>query len=211
MELNQKALAFEIDFTLLKPEYLPEYSCERFRFYGVDGKYLRDVIHLNYTQGGNYLRYPFIGQDEGWLDYDNRREWAFIALHELHEVNYAVSHYMNLLDEKDYGIAHEEANKVEQIARDNPEMVMQLIQKELAEMMDVKSFKSNTTGDMRIDLAQSMLDEAQASSDYRKRAQICQIQGDNETAKLYEHIASEEDGHYNEMKERYQKLWTITQ
>jgi len=209
--LNQKALAIDVDLSLLQPEYIPELSCEKFKFYGVDGKYLRDVIHLNYTQGGNGYRYPWINKGEGWLDKDNRREWLFIAIHELHEVNYAVSHWLNLLDSHDYDIAHEEADKVEQVARDNPELAMDLLRKEWAEWMDTESFKSNTTGDLRVDLAQSMLDEAQAGSDYRKRAQICLIQGDTETAELYEHIAAEEDNHFEEFKERYKKLWTNMQ
>lgn len=66
--------------------------------------------------------------------------------------------------------------------------------------------KSLTTGDIKTDLVQSMADEVQASIDYKKRAGLAREQGDTETAALYEHIASEEDVHYNEFNERYQSL-----
>ena len=52
------------------------------------------------------------------------------------------------------------------------------------------------------DLDHSMNDEISASITYRKRAEFARSRGDEVSAKLWEHIAEEEDGHYNEFKDR---------
>ena len=51
-------------------------------------------------------------------------------------------------------------------------------------------------------LQQSMDEESLAATYYRNRAKYSRSQGDEITAKLFEHIAEEEDGHYNEFKDR---------
>ena len=51
-------------------------------------------------------------------------------------------------------------------------------------------------------LAKSMVEEANASADYAKRAKIA----DSKTAKLYAHIAKEEDGHYKELGSQLNKI-----
>ena len=70
--LNRKALAFEIDLEKLKPEFLPQFSCANLMVYGVDGEYLRKEVHIDYTQGGNGYRYPWMDKKEAWLDKANR-------------------------------------------------------------------------------------------------------------------------------------------
>jgi hypothetical protein len=56
------------------------------------------------------------------------------------------------------------------------------------------------------DLSQSCVDEANAAADYRARADLALSAGDVESAALFEHIAAEEDGHYNEFAGRLQGM-----
>jgi len=56
------------------------------------------------------------------------------------------------------------------------------------------------------DLDHSMNEEMSASLDYRKRAEFAREHGDEVSAKLWIHIAEEEDGHYNEFKDRLEAL-----
>ncbi len=58
--------------------------------------------------------------------------------------------------------------------------------------------EEKTTGSVAADLKQSMTEEQSAASAYRERAR----RADKKTALLYEHIAGEENTHYNEFKER---------
>ena len=51
-------------------------------------------------------------------------------------------------------------------------------------------------------LQKSMDEESEASALYKNRALNARINGDEVSAKLWEHIADEEDGHYNEFKDR---------
>lgn len=52
------------------------------------------------------------------------------------------------------------------------------------------------------DLRQSMEEELSAARAYRDRAYLAYKGGDDVSAKLWSHIAEEEDGHYNEFKDR---------
>jgi rubrerythrin len=56
------------------------------------------------------------------------------------------------------------------------------------------------------DLRQSMGEELTASSVYHIRAMTARGVGDEETAKLYEHIADEEDNHYIEFSKRFGEI-----
>lgn len=56
-------------------------------------------------------------------------------------------------------------------------------------------------------LHESMGEELTASSWYRRRAINARLrQGDEETARLYEHVAEEEDQHYQEFNARLNQL-----
>jgi hypothetical protein len=55
-------------------------------------------------------------------------------------------------------------------------------------------------------LSQSCVDEANAAADYRARADLALSAGDTESAALYEHIAAERDGHYDEFAGRLQGM-----
>lgn len=55
-------------------------------------------------------------------------------------------------------------------------------------------------------LQSSMQEEASAANWYRRRAAYAREHGDYESASLWEHIASEEAGHYREFKQRMMAL-----
>lgn len=55
-------------------------------------------------------------------------------------------------------------------------------------------------------LGDSMVEESTAANWYRRRAVDAKAQGDILTADIYEHIAKEEDQHYQEFKERLNGL-----
>lgn len=57
------------------------------------------------------------------------------------------------------------------------------------------------------DLKTSMLEEQTATNAYKKRASAAGRVGDFITKRLWEHIAEEEQGHYNEFKDRLNSLW----
>lgn len=56
--------------------------------------------------------------------------------------------------------------------------------------------------DVRSNLQQSMDEEAAAGRAYRERAISARLEGDDVSARLWEHVADEEDGHYYEFKDR---------
>ena len=89
----------------------------------VDGQFVRDHIWIDYVMGGNPERYDFIPSGEIWIDNDNEAEAGFILLHELHEST-LMSGGMG------YDDAHDAANVKESEARDHPERLPELLQKE---------------------------------------------------------------------------------
>lgn len=56
------------------------------------------------------------------------------------------------------------------------------------------------------DLEKSAGEELKAAYDYRERAAFAREHGDVATAELYEHIAKEEDKHYEEFMSRARKI-----
>lgn len=55
-------------------------------------------------------------------------------------------------------------------------------------------------------LHKSMSEESLAARRYRQRADVAERHGDSVTARLYRHIAHEEDIHYSEFKARLSRL-----
>jgi rubrerythrin len=55
-------------------------------------------------------------------------------------------------------------------------------------------------------LRDSMVEEKTAVDWYRRRGMDARLKGDTETANLYEHVAREEDEHYQEFQERVNAL-----
>jgi rubrerythrin len=60
--------------------------------------------------------------------------------------------------------------------------------------------------DIEEGLRQSMIEESTAANWYRRRGMDTRLKGDTVTADLYEHIAREENQHYQQFKERLDVL-----
>lgn len=104
---------------------LAGYESAPIAIYLVDGKYVRDNLYIDFTEGGNDMIYgggplskaDFIPQGEVWLDFDvNSAEMDFVLLHELTERRL-------MQGGMDYEKAHEGANQAEQAARVAPDTV----------------------------------------------------------------------------------------
>jgi hypothetical protein len=73
----------------------------------VDGKYVRDNIDIDFTEGGNSCRFEFIPDDEIWIDDTlDEYEWNDTISHELLE------RYMMSKGDT-YDLAHNKANILE--------------------------------------------------------------------------------------------------
>lgn len=80
----------------------------------VNGSMIRDWIFIDFTEGGNTEAYPWMPPNEIWLDNSNASERQYVLLHEIVEYNLMKNKGM------DYGHAHDEACRIEIIARRNP-------------------------------------------------------------------------------------------
>lgn len=77
----------------------------------VDGKYVRDNLDIDFTQGGHHLRYNFIPDNEIWIDNSVEwREWQAVFIHELVE-------HDCMLKGLDYEACHNIANIAEKNMR----------------------------------------------------------------------------------------------
>lgn len=94
----------------VKKERVDKYSNDVVRVYFVDGKFIRDNIDPDFTEGGHHYVYGWIPESEIWLDDHNRDELQYILVHELHERSLMAKGV-------DYDTAHEQANIKEQEAR----------------------------------------------------------------------------------------------
>ena len=118
----------------LAKTFVPEWSNERVSTFLVNGFYVRSMIWIDFTEGGNDAVYgggplshaDFIPPGEIWLDKDNGPELIFICIHELRERR------AMLTDGTKYEDAHNDyANPLEQEARDNPPIALDIIKREL--------------------------------------------------------------------------------
>lgn len=85
----------------------------------VDGEIIRDNKEIDFTDGGNYGKYPdFIPKDEIWVDsYTAPHEIPFTILHELNE-------YLHMLQGISYEDAHEQSCILELAFRRSDKPVM---------------------------------------------------------------------------------------
>lgn len=89
----------------------------------VDGKPVRDIYNVEFTEGGHDLVYDFIPQKEVWIDNDvMSEERPFIILHETCE---------RILMAKglDYPAAHRKSSRVEWQSRQNPKIMTENLKK----------------------------------------------------------------------------------
>ncbi|MDD5071091.1 MAG: hypothetical protein PHV17_10240, partial [Candidatus Omnitrophica bacterium] len=85
---------------------LKKYS-KKLKVWIVDGRLVRDLFFIDFTEGGHDKVYPFIPAGEIWLDDDlTLREIKFVLLHEVHERNLMCSG-------ENYDTAHEASSEIE--------------------------------------------------------------------------------------------------
>lgn len=117
----------------------------------------------------------------------------------------------NVLDSSENVIGHVEANnpveawaKAREIYEATGSMVFDVRLSKTMQHVTTERPPHVLTGMERIekDLRSSMLEEDNAVTSYRERAEFARRYGDDISARLWEHIAEEESGHYNEFKDR---------
>lgn len=80
----------------------------------VDGRLVRSVFDIDFTEGGHDYVYEFVPQNEVWIDNDLEEiERPYVLLHELHERNLMAKGWS-------YDNAHEDASKIEYYHRHHP-------------------------------------------------------------------------------------------
>lgn len=81
----------------------------------VDGRLVRSVFDVDFTEGGHDHVYEFVPQNEVWIDNDlEEAERPYVLLHELHERNLMAKGWT-------YDRAHEDSSRLEYHLRHNPE------------------------------------------------------------------------------------------
>jgi hypothetical protein len=80
----------------------------------VDGRLVRSVFDIDFTEGGHDYVYEFVPENEVWIDNDlDEPERPYVLLHELHERNLMAKGWT-------YSKAHEDASKIEYNYRHHP-------------------------------------------------------------------------------------------
>lgn len=81
----------------------------------VNGRLLRSVFDIDFTEGGHDHVYEFVPENEVWIDNDlSESERPYVLLHELHERNLMAKGW-------DYDRAHADASKIEYHCRHHPD------------------------------------------------------------------------------------------
>ena len=89
-------------------------SFGRFNVWIVNGKIIRDLYWLDFTEGGHDKVYSFVPPDEIWIDDDlSTKEVKPVILHEIFERFFMVLGFS-------YDWAHYKASKIEWFCRKNP-------------------------------------------------------------------------------------------
>jgi hypothetical protein len=90
----------------------------------VNGRLVRSVFDVDFTEGGHDHVYEFVPQNEVWIDNDlEEAERPYVLLHELHERNLMAKGW-------DYDHAHEDSSKLEYHCRHNPDELHTALAKE---------------------------------------------------------------------------------
>ncbi len=106
----------------------------------VNGRLVRDKLFVDFTEGGHDKVYPFIPENEIWIDDDiSVEERKFILLHEIHERNKMVEGWCYYVDEKrkrviNKGVhhsAHMSASFIEHHCRLHPKEIEEYLKKEI--------------------------------------------------------------------------------
>jgi len=106
-------------------ELLKSYS-RHLNIWVADGRIVRDVYFIDYTEGGHDKVYDFIPAREVWLDDDLEvGERKFVLLHEVHE-RFLMTQGLK------YFPAHRSASRIEYFCRHHPEELDRKLAEELA-------------------------------------------------------------------------------
>jgi hypothetical protein len=90
----------------------------------VDGRLVRSVFDIDFTEGGHDYVYEFVPENEVWIDNDlEELERPYVLLHELHERNLMAKGWT-------YSKAHEDASKIEYHHRHHPNELHTALAKE---------------------------------------------------------------------------------
>jgi hypothetical protein len=83
----------------------------------VNGRLVRSVFDIDFTEGGHDYVYEFVPQNEVWIDNDiEEKERGYVLLHELHERNRMANGWP-------YNKAHAESSHLEYGCRHHPEQL----------------------------------------------------------------------------------------
>lgn len=84
----------------------------------VNGRLVRSDFFIDFVDGGHHLIYPWIPQNEVWIDDDLQpNEYPFVILHELHERELMAKGWT-------YNKAHASASKIEFLCHHHPEKLV---------------------------------------------------------------------------------------
>lgn len=90
----------------------------------VDGRLVRSVFDIDFTEGGHDHVYEFVPENEVWIDDDlEEAERPYVLLHELHERNLMAKGWV-------YTKAHEDSSKLESHCRHHPDELHTALAKE---------------------------------------------------------------------------------
>jgi hypothetical protein len=140
IDANEK---FESMQDRVKKRFLNAYSTKKLKIWIIDGQMVRNLFFIDFTQGGHDKVYPFIPEDEIWIDDDlGPRERKFVLLHEIHERNLMTGSQgvLNITRgyakfdrayEKVYEKAHKSASEIENYARHHPKKINSILRKEI--------------------------------------------------------------------------------
>jgi hypothetical protein len=90
----------------------------------VDGRAIRSVFDIDFTEGGHDHVYEFVPTNEVWIDNDlEETERSYVLLHELHERNLMAKGWS-------YSKAHEDSSRLEYHCRHHPDELHEALAKE---------------------------------------------------------------------------------
>ena len=98
----------------------------------VNGELVRDLLFVNFTEGGHDKVYHFIPKNEIWLDDDVQiKERKFILLHELYERRLMCTGWPYRSTKKNPLSAHDAASDIEYFYRHHPRLLNKRLVEEL--------------------------------------------------------------------------------
>ena len=116
---------------LVHKTLLKKYS-KKLKIWIIDGRTVRDLFFVDFTEGGHDKVYSFVPKGEVWIDNDlSLKEIKYVVLHELHERNL-------MAKGMDYDSAHEASSAIEHTCRKNKHLLDDYIKKELKKAEKLK-------------------------------------------------------------------------